>query len=276
MRARSRRSARKSTTTPATMWACSTTVLAAGSTGTQLAGRAAAPPRRRRTGRRRPRDVRGEERARPVRRRQDLGRHVRRGRGHHRRRLDRPGLRDRDGAGLRRRCSASTIARVRVVHGQTDRIAFGIGAHASRATVMTASATRIAALKRARQGARGRGASCMQAAPDDLDIVDGMVGRKDAAGASIDQPRRRRDGAAPTSKTLAGREPGLSAEGWFNVEHQVYPYGSHVAVVKVDPDTGGVADRALPHRLRHRPRHQSRCWSRARSSAASPKGWAAR
>src|SRR5262249_7072353 len=30
---------------------------------------------------------------------------------------------------------------VRVVHGQTDRIAYGIGAHASRATVMTASAT---------------------------------------------------------------------------------------------------------------------------------------
>src|SRR6202035_1516641 len=35
----------------------------------------------------------------------------------------------------------------RVIHGQTDRIAFGIGAHASRATVMTASATHIAALK---------------------------------------------------------------------------------------------------------------------------------
>src|SRR3984893_10643804 len=36
---------------------------------------------------------------------------------------------------------------VRVIHGQTDRIAFGLGAHASRATVMTASATRVAALK---------------------------------------------------------------------------------------------------------------------------------
>jgi CO/xanthine dehydrogenase Mo-binding subunit len=29
---------------------------------------------------------------------------------------------------------------IRVVHGQTDRIADGIGAHASRATVMTGSA----------------------------------------------------------------------------------------------------------------------------------------
>jgi CO/xanthine dehydrogenase Mo-binding subunit len=36
--------------------------------------------------------------------------------------------------------------KMRVIHGQTDRIEQGIGAHASRATVMTASATRVAAL----------------------------------------------------------------------------------------------------------------------------------
>jgi aerobic carbon-monoxide dehydrogenase large subunit len=44
----------------------------------------------------------------------------------------------------------------------------------------------------------------------------------------------------PTSKTLGEREPGLSAEGWFRVKHQVYPYGVHFAVVKVDRDTGGI------------------------------------
>ena len=44
----------------------------------------------------------------------------------------------------------------------------------------------------------------------------------------------------PTSKTLGGREPGLSALGWFRVAHQVYPYGGHLAVVKVDRETGGV------------------------------------
>ena len=54
------------------------------------------------TGRRRPCDVRREERARPRRRRAHRGRHLGHGRGHHRRRLARPGLRDRDGAGLRR------------------------------------------------------------------------------------------------------------------------------------------------------------------------------
>jgi len=37
--------------------------------------------------------------------------------------------------------------RVRVVHGQTDRIAFGLGAFGSRVTVMTGEATRLAATK---------------------------------------------------------------------------------------------------------------------------------
>ena len=46
--------------------------------------------------------------------------------------------------------------RMRVIHGQTDRIEFGIGAHASRATVMTASATHIARAQGAREGARHR------------------------------------------------------------------------------------------------------------------------
>ncbi len=127
---------------------------------------------------------------------------------------------------------------VRVIHGQTDRIEFGLGAHASRATVMTASATRVAALK-LRDKALDMAAQLMQAAPDDLDIVDGVVVRK-AGGPSMPL------GAVatallPASPTRNGREPGLSAEGWFHVAHQVYPYGSHVAVVKVDPDTGGVA-----------------------------------
>ena len=48
---------------------------------------------------------------------------------------------------------------VRVIHGQTDRIEFGIGAHASRATVMTASATHNRGIEIACEGARRGGAS---------------------------------------------------------------------------------------------------------------------
>jgi carbon-monoxide dehydrogenase large subunit/6-hydroxypseudooxynicotine dehydrogenase subunit gamma len=130
--------------------------------------------------------------------------------------------------------------RVRVTHGQTDRIAFGIGAHASRATVMTASATHNGAVK-LRAKAIDMAAELLQAPPAALDIVDGKVVRKDQpAGPSISLGDIAKH-LEPTSKTLGGRDPGLSAEGWFRVEHQVYPYGLHFAVVKVDRETGGVA-----------------------------------
>src|SRR4029078_3529452 len=83
-------------------------------------------------------------------------------------------------------------------------------------------------------------AELMQAPADALDIVDGKVGRKDLPlGPSVSLGEIANH-LAPTSKTLGDREPGLSAEGWFRVEHQVYPYGLHFAVVKVDRGTGGV------------------------------------
>jgi carbon-monoxide dehydrogenase large subunit len=130
--------------------------------------------------------------------------------------------------------------RVRVIHGQTDRIAYGIGAHASRATVMTASATHNGAVK-LRAKAIEAAAALMQARPDALEIVDGKVLRKaEPAGPSISLGELA-EHLAPTSKTLGGREPGLCAEGWFRVKHQVYPYGIHFAIVKVDRETGGVA-----------------------------------
>jgi carbon-monoxide dehydrogenase large subunit/6-hydroxypseudooxynicotine dehydrogenase subunit gamma len=129
---------------------------------------------------------------------------------------------------------------VRVVHGQTDRIAFGIGAHASRATVMTASATYNAAVK-LRDKALDYAAGMLQAPVAALAIHDGKVVRTDGgAGASISLGAIA-DGLAPTSKTRGGHEPGLSVEGWFDTQHQVYPYGTHVAVVRVDRETGAVA-----------------------------------
>jgi carbon-monoxide dehydrogenase large subunit/6-hydroxypseudooxynicotine dehydrogenase subunit gamma len=128
---------------------------------------------------------------------------------------------------------------VRVIHGQTDRIAFGIGAHASRATVMTASATYNAAVK-LRAKALDYAAGMMQAPVGALAIVDGEVVRTDRDARPSMSLGAVALGLEPTSKTRGGREPGLSAEGWFDVDHQVYPYGTHVAVVRVDPETGGV------------------------------------
>jgi aerobic carbon-monoxide dehydrogenase large subunit len=104
---------------------------------------------------------------------------------------------------------------------------------------MTASATHIAATN-LRAKALQAAAELLQATPDTLDIVDGEVVRKDGGGASISLGKIAQY-LAPGAKTLGERDPGLSAEGWFKVDHQVYPYGSHIAVVRVDEETGGVA-----------------------------------
>ncbi|HXQ49920.1 MAG TPA: xanthine dehydrogenase family protein molybdopterin-binding subunit [Stellaceae bacterium] len=130
--------------------------------------------------------------------------------------------------------------RIRVVHGRTDQIEHGIGAHASRATVMTGSATHVAALK-LRDKAIDLAAELMQAPKEALAIVDGAVVRRDApVGASMSLGEIARH-LAPGSRTRGEREPGLSVTGWFTTEHQVYPYGVHIAVVRVDRETGAVA-----------------------------------
>jgi aerobic carbon-monoxide dehydrogenase large subunit len=133
--------------------------------------------------------------------------------------------------------------RCRVIHGQTDRIPFGIGAHASRATVMTASATHIAACN-VRRKALAIAAELLQASPEELDIVAGEVVRKDGKKGSATGPSiglgAIAQNLAPAAKARGNREPGLAAEGWFKTEHQVYPYGSHIAVVRVDAETGRV------------------------------------
>jgi carbon-monoxide dehydrogenase large subunit len=129
--------------------------------------------------------------------------------------------------------------RVRVVYGQTDRIAYGIGAHASRASVMTGSATHVAALN-LRAKALDMAAALLQTAPDRLDIVDGVVVHRDTLdGASISLGEIARH-LAPDSPTRGERDPGLSAEGWFRTAHMTYPYGVQIAVVRVDRDTGQV------------------------------------
>ena len=128
-----------------------------------------------------------------------------------------------EGLGVDYRC-------VRVVHGQTDRIADGIGAHASRATVMTGSATHDAALN-LRAIVLDIAAELLQAPAGALDIVDGVVVRRNnESGPSI----------ALGEIVRQHGSDALSCEGWHRTDHMTYPYGVHVAKVHVDRETGGV------------------------------------
>ncbi|MAU48395.1 MAG: xanthine dehydrogenase [Yangia sp.] len=123
----------------------------------------------------------------------------------------------------------------RVIHGDTDRIAHGWGAHASRVTVMTGEATRRAA-ETVREKAREMAAALLDCAPEGIEI-DGGVATCRTSGASLTLAEI---AAAldPVSPRRGDREPGLAAEAWYHNKHMNYPYGAHVALVVVDAETG--------------------------------------
>jgi CO/xanthine dehydrogenase Mo-binding subunit len=119
---------------------------------------------------------------------------------------------------------------IKVIHGQTDRIDKGMGAFASRVTVMCGEATRLAATK-LRAELLEVAAGLMQSNADVLDLVGEQIVRRDpASGNALTLAELVREHAAP-----------LSAEATFESAHMVYPYGVHIAAVRVDADTGGVA-----------------------------------
>jgi carbon-monoxide dehydrogenase large subunit/6-hydroxypseudooxynicotine dehydrogenase subunit gamma len=129
---------------------------------------------------------------------------------------------------------------VRVVHGQTDRIAFGMGTFASRVTVMAGEATRRAAAK-LRAKALAAAAQLLQSPPEALELVGGKIVRKHTAQGPSMHLGEIAAALKPGSKFLGDSAPGLAAEGWFESAHMNYPYGIHFAVVRIDPDIGAVA-----------------------------------
>jgi CO/xanthine dehydrogenase Mo-binding subunit len=104
-----------------------------------------------------------------------------------------------------------------------------MGAFASRVTVMCGEATRLAATKLRAQALRAA-AELMQTNADTLDIVNGEIVRASGSGPSM-----------PLAELARTLPDGLSAEDTFESTHMVYPYGVHVAAVRVDSDTGDIA-----------------------------------
>jgi CO/xanthine dehydrogenase Mo-binding subunit len=118
-------------------------------------------------------------------------------------------------------------AGIKVTHGQTNRIDKGLGAFASRVTVMCGEATRQAAVK-LRADALAAAAELMQTSPETLDLIDGEIVRTGKAGPSM------------SLAALAAAKGGLTAEAEFTSSQMVYPYGAHVVQLRLDAETGEV------------------------------------
>tara|TARA_R110002110_G_scaffold85816_2_gene223461 strand:- start:43418 stop:45718 length:2301 start_codon:yes stop_codon:yes gene_type:complete len=126
-------------------------------------------------------------------------------------------------------------AEITVAHGQTDRIARGQGARASRVTVMTGNATHKAA-SGLRTKLLEKAAELLQFPVDTLEISNGVIGIVHGAheGPSLTV------GEAAT-EILRGQDATcVAVEETFENDRATYSFGAQLAAVVVDPLTAGV------------------------------------
>ncbi|MBA2447125.1 MAG: xanthine dehydrogenase family protein molybdopterin-binding subunit [Chloroflexi bacterium] len=127
-------------------------------------------------------------------------------------------------------------ASVTVVHGDTAVIPHGGGAFASRGAVMAGNAADLAA-RQLREKLLALGAHRLEAAPSDLELVDGRVRVAGAPERGLSFAELAR-AALPGQPLPPGVSPLLDETAHFETTHMTYPYGVHLAAVEVDGETG--------------------------------------
>jgi len=150
---------------------------------------------------------------------------------------------------------------VEITTGDTRRMPYAVGTFASRAAVMSGSAIHLAA-KRAKEKALRIAAEALEASPEDLEIVDGVVSVRGAPAdaASIDlgtvsvlsNPLRYAFDEASKAATqfsigdpggppvAEGDEPGLEGRDFYSPERATFASGMHAVIVETDPLTAEI------------------------------------
>lgn len=128
---------------------------------------------------------------------------------------------------------------VKVMHGDTDKTPMGWGTYGSRTTAVSGAALAIA-VRKIKDKAKALAAHLLEASVEDMDYADGKFFVKGAPA------------KAKTIQDIAlmanvawnmppGMEAGLEASSFYDPPNFVYPFGTHVAVVEVNPSTGAIA-----------------------------------
>jgi carbon-monoxide dehydrogenase large subunit len=130
---------------------------------------------------------------------------------------------------------------VTVVVGDTAAAPLGLGGFASRQTVTAGSSVHVAAQAVAAK-ARKLASHVLEAAEDDLEIVDGEVRVVGAPQLSVKLGELARIlKGAPGYGFPPGVEPGLEGSAMVRLDALAYSNACHVAEVEVDIETGAVA-----------------------------------
>jgi len=127
---------------------------------------------------------------------------------------------------------------IEVVHGDTAKVPFGIGTFASRSTAVGGTAVALSAQK-VREKATKIAAHLLEAAEGDVELDGGAFRVRGAPGRSVGWTDVALQ-AFLAHRLPAGLEPGLEASTFFDPSNFTWPFGTHVCVTDVDPETGQV------------------------------------
>ena len=129
------------------------------------------------------------------------------------------------------------LADIDIVEGDTDRIPHGLGTWASRSITVVGGALAMASDRIIDKGRR-LAAHLLECAEDDIDFRAGAY-----AVRGTDRQFAFAEIAAAAYRGASypeGFELGLEEAAFFDPDDFNYPYGTHVATVTVDPETGAV------------------------------------
>ncbi len=126
---------------------------------------------------------------------------------------------------------------VEVVHGDTESVPFGMGTYGSRSLAVGGSALRKG-LDKIIEKATKIAAHLLEAAEEDLEFANGEWTVKGT-------DRKITFGEVALAAYVPhnypeGLEPGLEFSTFYDPANFTFPFGAHIAVVEVDPDTGKV------------------------------------
>jgi len=127
---------------------------------------------------------------------------------------------------------------VEIVEGDTDEIPQGMGTYGSRSAAVGGSSL-VKSSRKVLDKAREIAAHQLEADPDDVEFEDGefrIAGAPDRS-VGIQSVAQQAYLAHDMPDDL---EPGLEATSFYDPDNFVFPFGTHAAIVEVDPETGEV------------------------------------
>ena len=127
------------------------------------------------------------------------------------------------------------VANVSIVHGDTDKVQFGMGTYGSRSGAVGMSAV-VKAMDKVEAKVKKIAAHVLEASEDDIVIEGGIV---KVAGTDRQMAWHEVGLAAYLAHNLpAGMEPGLKEGAFYDPVNFTFPAGCYIAEVEIDPDTG--------------------------------------